>query len=75
VEQSQPSEPPYDVAVCEGISITTIELELKTTSATTLSTETTMKALVYYGPGKRAWENKPRPTIQQPDDAIVRISW
>jgi hypothetical protein len=24
---------------------------------------TTMKALVYHGPGKRAWEDKPRPTI------------
>jgi alcohol dehydrogenase len=33
-----------------------------------------MKALVYHGPGKRAWENKPRPTIQDPGDAIVRIT-
>jgi hypothetical protein len=24
----------------------------------------TMKALVYHGPGKPAWENKPRPTSQ-----------
>jgi len=35
---------------------------------------TTMKALVYHGPGKRAWENKPRPAIQHPGDAIVRIT-
>jgi hypothetical protein len=27
-----------------------------------------MKALVYHGPGKRAWEEKPRPVIT---DAIV----
>jgi alcohol dehydrogenase len=33
-----------------------------------------MKALVYHGPGKRAWEDKPRPTIKEPGDAIVRIT-
>ena len=33
-----------------------------------------MKALVYHGPGKRAWEDKPRPTIKDPGDAIVRIT-
>jgi alcohol dehydrogenase len=32
-----------------------------------------MKALVYHGPGQRAWETKPDPTIEQPTDAIVRI--
>src|SRR5512133_3321846 len=32
-----------------------------------------MKALVYHGPGKRAWEEKPEPAIQKPTDAIVRI--
>jgi alcohol dehydrogenase len=32
-----------------------------------------MKALVYHGPGKRSWEEKPRPVIQQSSDAIVRI--
>jgi alcohol dehydrogenase len=54
--------------------MTTVELELTTTSAATLSTSTIMKALVYHGPGKRAWENKPRPAIQDPGDAIVRIT-
>jgi alcohol dehydrogenase len=34
----------------------------------------TMKALVYQGPGKRAWEEKPKPSIQHPTDAIVRIT-
>jgi alcohol dehydrogenase len=33
-----------------------------------------MKALVYGGPGLRAWEEKPRPTIQKATDAIVRIT-
>jgi alcohol dehydrogenase len=33
-----------------------------------------MKALVYHGPGKRAWEEKPRPAIQAATDAIVRIT-
>ena len=33
-----------------------------------------MKALVYHGPGKRAWEETPRPAIQHATDAIVRIT-
>ena len=32
-----------------------------------------MKALVYHGPGKKAWEEVPDPTILQPTDVIVRI--
>jgi alcohol dehydrogenase len=34
----------------------------------------TMKAMVYHGPGKHAWEDKPRPSIQNQDDAIVRVT-
>jgi alcohol dehydrogenase len=34
----------------------------------------TMKALVYHGPGKISWEEKPRPPLQAPTDAIVRIT-
>ena len=33
-----------------------------------------MKALVYHGPGKISWEDKPRPAIQHPGDAIVRVT-
>jgi alcohol dehydrogenase len=33
-----------------------------------------MKALVYHGPGKRAWEDKPKPTVKEPSDAIVKIT-
>jgi alcohol dehydrogenase len=32
-----------------------------------------MKALVYHGPGERAWETVPDPKILDPTDAIVRI--
>ena len=32
-----------------------------------------MKALVYHGPGQRAWEDVPDPKIEEPTDAIVRI--
>jgi len=55
--------------------MTTAELELPKAKTTTQeSSATTMKALVYHGPGARAWEDKPRPTIQEPGDAIVRIT-
>ncbi|HEX4850037.1 MAG TPA: zinc-dependent alcohol dehydrogenase family protein, partial [Puia sp.] len=33
-----------------------------------------MKALVYHGPQKKSWEEKPIPAIQKPTDAIVRIT-
>jgi len=33
-----------------------------------------MKALVYHGPGRRAWEDKPRPVVREATDAIVRIT-
>jgi alcohol dehydrogenase len=32
-----------------------------------------MKALVYHGPGKRAWEEVPDAIIQDPTDAVVRV--
>ena len=32
-----------------------------------------MKALVYYGPGKKSWEEKSMPSINQPTDAIVKV--
>jgi D-arabinose 1-dehydrogenase-like Zn-dependent alcohol dehydrogenase len=34
----------------------------------------TMRALVYHGPGRPAWESRPRPIIQDSTDAIVRIT-
>jgi alcohol dehydrogenase len=32
-----------------------------------------MKALVYEGPGKKSWSEKPNPRIQHPSDVVVRI--
>ena len=32
-----------------------------------------MKALVYHGPGKKAWEDVPRPQLEADTDAIVRV--
>lgn len=32
-----------------------------------------MKALVYHGPGKMAWEDVPEPEIKETTDAIVRV--
>jgi alcohol dehydrogenase len=54
--------------------MTTAELELLTLNAGTSTSGTGMKALVYHGPGKFAWEDKPRPTVQEPGDSIVRVT-
>ena len=54
--------------------MTTADPTRATTPPPTPNVATTMKALVYHGPGKRAWEDKPRPAIQQPGDAVVRIT-
>jgi alcohol dehydrogenase len=32
-----------------------------------------MKALVYHGPGQKAWEDVPKPTLLSDTDAIVRV--
>ena len=36
--------------------------------------KTTMKALVFRGAGKPAWEEKPRPRLKAPTDAIVAVT-
>ncbi len=33
-----------------------------------------VKALVYQGPGQKAWEEVPEPTIQRPTDVIVKMA-
>ena len=53
--------------------MTIAELEHPVKSVSRASTKT-MKALVYHGLGKYAWEDKPRPAIQHQGDAIVRIT-
>src|SRR4051812_27067655 len=52
---------------------TTTTKPVKTTRESFSSIVTTMNALVYHGPGKKAWEQKPKPVILQPTDALVRI--
>jgi alcohol dehydrogenase len=37
-------------------------------------TQARMKALVYHGPGRRSWEDKPRPVVRDATDAVVRIT-
>jgi alcohol dehydrogenase len=37
------------------------------------TSEVTMKALVYHGPGHKAWEDVARPTLTVDTDAIVRV--
>ncbi|XVV15574.1 alcohol dehydrogenase catalytic domain-containing protein [Actinoplanes sp. CA-131856] len=32
-----------------------------------------MKALVYHGPGRKAWEDVPDATVQEPTDVVVRV--
>ena len=32
-----------------------------------------MRALVYHGPGERAWESVADPAIQEPTDVVVKI--
>ena len=32
-----------------------------------------MKALVYHGPGQKAWEDVPKPEIVSDTDAVVRV--
>ena len=33
-----------------------------------------MKALVYQGPGRKVWQDKAKPSLLQPTDAIVRVT-
>jgi len=50
---------------------------MTTTQLKTLARETSaasMHALVYHGPGKPAWESHRRPAVQDPQDAVVRIT-
>ena len=43
-------------------------------SANSLITQQkTMKALVYHGPGKKSWEDKPHPQLIETTDAVVKI--
>ena len=32
-----------------------------------------MKALIYHGPGRMAWEDAPKPEVSAATDAIIRV--
>ena len=52
----------------------TIEAIADPIAAGVETTTDTMMALVYGGPGQRAWQAKPRPIVRDPGDAVVRIT-
>jgi hypothetical protein len=54
--------------------MTTSELKLATKSAATLRARIPKKALFYHALGKRAWEDKTLPMMQDPGEAIVQIT-
>jgi alcohol dehydrogenase len=35
--------------------------------------EATMKALVYHGPGQKAWEEVPDASVEEPTDVVVQV--
>ena len=57
--------------------MTTAESELRT-EAKSIEPSPRMKALIYrtsgHGPGTALWEDKPRPSISEPSDVILRIT-
>jgi len=55
--------------------MTTIATPIKKEKSNGSLTENnkTMMALVYHGPGKKSWEEKPRPAIKESTDAVVKI--
>src|ERR1019366_8746671 len=49
-------------------------LETMPKPAARAATTGMMKALVYQGPGKKALEDRPKPDITAPTDAIVKVT-
>ncbi len=54
--------------------MTTAELERTARHSAPSKATNIMKALVYHGLNKPGWEEKPRPVLREPGDAIVRIT-
>ena len=69
-----PDGPTVADSFSRGDRMKSSEAVLERADAMTHAGAATMKALVYHGPGRRAWEEKPRPRIQEATDAIVRIT-
>ncbi len=49
-------------------------LQIPVVPSTTAGAAVTMKALVYRGDGKKGYEDRPKPRISAPTDAIVKIT-
>ncbi len=58
----------------ERLSKTRERLAARLAVASGTNRETTVKALVYHGPGEIRWEDRPMPTLRDPSDVIVKIS-
>lgn len=55
------------------MSDTIVPIQKNQTNDASTENKTTMKGLVYDGPGKIAFEDVPKPGIEKPTDALVRI--
>src|SRR5688500_1397586 len=54
--------------------MTTLETTLARPAGHGVSAQEMMNALVYLGPGHKIWGRAPKPRIQEPTDAVVRIT-
>jgi len=54
--------------------MSTTELTAVKPAARGAAATTMMKALVYRGPGQRAWEAMPKPVLRDPGDAVIRMT-
>lgn len=59
---------PRDFRLCRGSAAAAIVV-----TESPIEAETVMRALVYHGPGVKAWEDVPKPEIAADTDAIVRV--
>jgi alcohol dehydrogenase len=55
------------------MSNTAVKEKNPATNSTTIESEGTMRGLVYGGPGKIELKNVPKPVIEKPTDAVVKI--
>jgi alcohol dehydrogenase len=62
------------IALEGGMTMTTMTAAADRGAPGLDTTTDMMMALVYEGPGRRAWTAKPRPTVRDPGDALVRIT-
>ncbi len=55
------------------MSNTVVPIKENQSNSSSTETKTTMKGLVYNGPGKIEWKEVPKPVIDKPTDALVKI--